>query len=159
MASSPHVGDPAPDFTLEGTDGTFRLSDHLGERVVLLFYPGDETAVCTRQFCSYRNRAEDMAELEAIVVGISPQDVDSHHAFMAHHELTVPLLADVDRAVARAYGVARDGVAALVQGIQRAVFIVDEDGIVRYRHVHRIGLDFQSVDDLRDALDALPARA
>jgi peroxiredoxin Q/BCP len=92
-------------------------------------------------------------------VEISPQDVDSHHGFMAHHKLTVPLLADVDRAVARAYGVARDGVAALVQGIQRAVFIVDEDGVVRYRHVHRIGLDFQSVDDLRDALDALPARA
>jgi peroxiredoxin Q/BCP len=93
------------------------------------------------------------------VVGISPQDVDSHDAFIAHHGLTVPLLADVDRVVARAYGVARGGVAALVQGVQRAVFIVDEDGIVRYRHVHAIGLDFQTADDLRDAIDALPARA
>jgi peroxiredoxin Q/BCP len=159
MASAPQVGDPAPDFALEGTDGTFRLSDHLGERVVLLFYPGDETAVCTRQFCSYRDRADNMAELDALVVGISPQDVESHHGFMAHHRLTVPLLADVDRAVARAYGVARDGVAALLQGTQRAVFIVDEEGNVGYRHVHRFGLDFQTVDDLRDALDALPARA
>jgi peroxiredoxin Q/BCP len=159
MASSPQVGDPAPDFTLEGTDGTFRLSDHLGERVVLLFYPGDETAVCTRQFCSYRDRADDMAELDALVVGISPQDVDSHHSFMANHSLTVPLLADPDRSVARAYGVARGGVTALVQGVQRAVFIIDEDGIVRHRHVHAIGLDFQTADDLRDALDSLPARA
>ncbi len=159
MASSPQVGDPAPDFTLEGTDGTFRLYDHRGERVVLLFYPGDETAVCTRQFCSYRNRADDMAELDALVVGISPQDVDSHHSFMTHHSLTVPLLADPDRSVARSYGVARGGVTALVQGIQRAVFIIDEDGIVCHRHVHAIGLDFQTAGDLRDALDSLPARA
>jgi thioredoxin-dependent peroxiredoxin len=159
MASSPQVGDPAPDFTLEGTDGTFRLSDHRGERVVLLFYPGDETAVCTRQFCSYRDRADDMADLDAVVVGISPQDVESHHAFTAHHGLTVPLLADVDRSVASAYGVARGGVAGRLQGIQRAVFVVDEDGVIRHRHVHRLGLDFQSADDLRAALEALPARA
>jgi peroxiredoxin Q/BCP len=154
MASSPKVGDPAPDFTLDGTDGTFRLSDHRGERVVLLFYPGDETHVCTKQFCSYRDRADDMAELDALVVGISHQDVDSHRSFTAHHGLTVPLLADVDRGVARAYGVA-----APVIGTRRAAFVIDEDGIVRHRHVHALGLDFQSADDLRAALDALPARA
>ena len=66
MASAPHVGDRAPDFALEGTDGTFRLSDHRGQRVVLLFYPGDETAVCTKQFCSYRDRADDMSALDAV---------------------------------------------------------------------------------------------
>jgi peroxiredoxin Q/BCP len=154
MASSPQVGDPAPDFALEGTDGTFRLSDHRGERVVLLFYPGDETLVCTRQFCSYRDRAQDMDDLDAVVVGISHQDLDSHHAFIEHHGLTVPLLADVDRAVARAYGVD-----ARVIGTRRAAFVVDEDGIVRYRHVHTLGLDYQDADDLRAALDSLPARA
>ena len=159
MTSSPQVGDPAPDFALEGTDGTFRLSDHRGERVVLLFYPGDETPVCTRQFCSYRDRADDMASLDAVVVGISPQGLDSHRAFTAHHGLTVPLLADVDRSVARAYGVARGGIAARVQGIQRAAFVIDEDGIVRHRHVHTLGLDFLDADDLRTALEALPARA
>ena len=160
MASSPQVGDSAPDFTLEGTDGTFRLSDHRGERVVLLFYPGDETPVCTKQFCSYRDRADDMSGLDAVVVGISAQDLDSHRSFTEHHGLTVPLLADVDRAVARAYGVARaHGLAARVQGTQRAVFVIDEDGVVRYRHVHRLGLDYQDADDLRAALDALPARA
>jgi peroxiredoxin Q/BCP len=154
MASAPHVGDLAPDFALEGTDGSFRLSEHRGRRVVLLFYPGDETAVCTKQFCSYRDRADDMSALDAVVVGISDQDVQSHEAFTAHHGLTVPLLADVDRAVAKAYGAS-----APVLGTRRAAFVIDEDGIVRHRVVHRLGLDFQSADDLAEALDALPARA
>ena len=154
MTSTPQVGDPAPDFVLEGTDGTFRLSEHRGRRVVLLFYPGDETAVCTRQFCSYRDRADDMGALDAVVVGISHQDLDSHDAFTAHHDLTVPLLADVDREVARAYGVS-----APVLGTRRATFVIDEDGIVRHRVVHTLGLDFQSADDLAEALAALPSRA
>jgi peroxiredoxin Q/BCP len=152
MASGPQVGDPAPDFELDGTDGPFRLSDHRGSRVVLLFYPGDETPVCTKQFCSYRDRADDMAELDAVVVGVSHQDVDSHRAFIAHHGLTVPLLADPDRRVAKRYGVS-----APVVGTRRAAFVVDEDGIVRHRHVHKLGLDFQDADDLRAALAALPA--
>jgi peroxiredoxin Q/BCP len=154
MASSPQVGDPAPDFRLDGTDGTFRLSDHRGERVVLLFYPGDETPVCTKQFCSYRDRATDVSGLDAVVVGISHQDVDSHRAFTEHHGLTVPLLADVDRVAARAYGVA-----APIMGTRRAAFVIDEDGVVRYRHVRGLGLSFEDVDDLRSALDELPARA
>jgi thioredoxin-dependent peroxiredoxin len=154
MASSPHVGDRAPDFTLAGTEGTFRLSEHRGQTVVLLFYPGDETMVCTKQFCSYRDRATDMSALDATVVGISHQDVESHEAFTRHHGLTVPLLADVDHAVARAYGVS-----VPVIGTRRAAFVIDEEGIVRHRHVHALGLDFQDVDDLAAALDALPARA
>jgi len=148
------VGDPAPDFALEGTDGSFRLSDHRGRRVVLLFYPGDDTAVCMKQFCSYRDRSDDMSALDAVVVGISHQDLESHQAFTAHHGLTVPLLADVDREVASAYGVS-----APVLGTRRAAFVVDEDGIVRHRVVHTLGLDFQSADDLAEALDSLPARA
>jgi peroxiredoxin Q/BCP len=148
------VGDRAPDFALEGTDGSFRLSDHRGRRVVLLFYPGDDTAVCTKQFCSYRDRSDDMSALDAVVVGISHQDLDSHQAFTAHHGLTVPLLADVDRGVASAYGVS-----APVLGTRRAAFVVDEDGIVRHRVVHMLGLDFQSADDLADALDSLRSRA
>ena len=64
MAKTPQVGEQAPDFELPGTDGAFRLSDHRGERVVLLFYPGDNTPVCTKQFCSYRDRAEDFAAAE-----------------------------------------------------------------------------------------------
>ena len=144
------MGEPAPDFELEGTDGPFRLSDHHGERVVLLFYPGDETPVCTKQFCSYRDRADDMSALGATVVGIAAQDLDSHLAFRDHHGLTVPLLADVDKRVAKDYGVLRPLV-----GTQRAVFIVDEDGIVRWSKVQALGLAYVGVDELREALAEL----
>jgi peroxiredoxin Q/BCP len=150
MAKGPQVGDPAPDFELEGTGGHFHLADHRGRRVVLLFYPGDETPVCTKQFCSYRDRADDFAGLDAEVAGISSQSLSSHEDFTTNHSLNVPLLADEDRAVAKLYGVSRPGV-----GTQRAVIIVDEEGVVRHRHTHALGLSFQSVDDLREALDSL----
>ncbi len=154
MAKTPRVGEPAPDFTLPGTDGEFRLSDHRGERVVLLFYPGDNTTVCTKQFCSYRDRAEDFAELKATVVGISSQDLESHAAFTAKHGLNVPLLADTDHSVAKAYSAHAGRL-----GTKRAVIVIDEDGIVRHRHDHMLGLDYQSVDELQAALDQLPAPA
>lgn len=151
MAKKPAVGDPAPDFELQGTDGPFKLSEHRGERVVLLFYPGDNTPVCKAQFCSYRDRADDFAALDATVVGISAQDVASHQGFTEKNSLTVPLLADVDGAVARAYA------AHGRLGTKRAVIVIDEQGIVRHRHDHLLGLDYQSVDDLKAALDKLPA--
>src|SRR4051794_28534198 len=143
MAKRPQVGDRAPDFELEGTGGTFRLSDHRGERVVLLFYPGDFTPVCTRQFCSYASRGEDISDLEARLVGISSQDLDSHERFVGKHGLNVPLLADTDCEVAKAYGAY-----ARVIGTRRAVVVIDEDGIVRHRHDHTLGLDYQSLDDI-----------
>ena len=154
MAKSPRVGEPAPDFELEGTDGRFRLSEHRGERVVLLFYPGDETLVCTRQFCSYRDDQERLGSIDATIVGISGQDLDSHRAFIAAHGLTVPLLADVDHAVARAYST----LVAPLNMTRRAVIIVDEQGIVRYRHDHRLGLDYQTTAELDQALASLPRR-
>jgi thioredoxin-dependent peroxiredoxin len=153
MAKTPQVGEHAPDFELQGTDGPFKLSEHRGERVVLLFYPGDNTMVCTKQFCSYRDRADDFAALDATVVGISAQDLASHESFIAKHSLTVPLLADVDKAVARKYD------AANALGVKRAVLVIDEQGIVRHRHDHMLGLDYQSVDELKAALDALPRAA
>ena len=150
MASGPQIGDVAPDFQVEGTDGPFRLSDHRGERVVLLFYPGDNTPVCTRQFCSYAQRAEEVDDLGAVVVGISSGDLDSHAGFVAKHGLNVPLLADTENEVAREYGAYRR-----FGGTRRAVVIVDEDGVVRHRHDHTLGLDYQTVDELREALDEL----
>jgi peroxiredoxin Q/BCP len=152
MARGPKVGDQAPDFELAGTEGPFRLSEHRGKRVVLLFYPGDNTPVCTRQFCSYRDRAQDVDALDAVVVGISSQDLDSHRQFTSKHGLNVPLLADLDGAVAKTYGAH-----APVVGTRRAVVIVDEQGVVRYRHDHLLGLDFQSVDELRAALEEVQA--
>jgi peroxiredoxin Q/BCP len=154
MAKTPLVGEQAPDFELSGTDGTFKLSDHRGERVVLLFYPGDNTMVCTKQFCSYRDRAEEFSQLNATVVGISSQDLASHEGFAAKHSLNVPLLADVDKEVAKLYSVFSPGL-----GIKRAVIVIDEQGTVRHRHDHLLGLDYQSVDDLKAALDTLPAPA
>ena len=154
MAKHPNGGDAAPDFELDGTDGSFKLSDHLGERVILLFYPGDNTPVCTRQFCSYRDNEEAFGQLDATVVGISSQSVGSHESFTAEHGLNVPLLADEGGEVAKAYGAH-----APVVGTKRAAIIVDEEGVVRYRHDHLLGLDFQTVDDLRDALESVSASA
>jgi len=153
MAKTPQVGEPAPDFELQGTNGPFRLSEHHGERVVLLFYPGDNTPVCTKQFCSYRDRPDEFAALGATVVGISAQGVESHQGFIEKNNLTVTLLADVDGAVARAYS------AHGRMGTKRAVIVIDEQGMIRDRHDHLLGLDYQSVTDLKAALDALPAQA
>jgi peroxiredoxin Q/BCP len=151
MAKTPRVGEQAPDFELQGTGGTFKLSDHRGERVVLRFYPGDNTMVCTKQFCSYRDRAEDFASLDATVVGISSQDLDSHEQFTAKHGLNVPLLADVDKAVAKSYSAVMPGIGSTA----RAVIVIDEQGVVRDRHDHRLGLDYQTVDELKAALETV----
>jgi thioredoxin-dependent peroxiredoxin len=146
------AGDMAPDFTLEGTEGTFTLSDHRGERVVLLFYPGDDTQVCTAQFCAYRDAAGDMSALDAVFVGISTQGMKSKEAFKAKYGLTTPLLADEGGAVSKAYGVysRRFGIA------KRTVFIVDESGRIAYKHENPMSMTFDSVDELREALAKLP---
>jgi thioredoxin-dependent peroxiredoxin len=110
--------------------------------------------VCTKQFCSYRDRADDFAALNATVVGISAQDLASHEQFTAKHGLNVPLLADVEKTVAKSYSAFSSRL-----GTKRAVIVIDEDGIVRDRHDHLLGLDYQSVDELKSALEALPTGA
>jgi thioredoxin-dependent peroxiredoxin len=142
------VGQRAPEFELAGTGGEqYRLADYRGRWLVLAFYPGDFTPVCTRQFCSYRDGADRLDELDAVVLGISPQSVSSHERFTAEYGLTVPLLADSERTVGRAYGVV--GPAGLVR---RAVFIVDPEGTVRYRHQALLGLHYKDVESLGSAL-------
>src|SRR5262249_39970623 len=151
MARSPQIGEQAPDFELPGTDGPFKLSEHRGERVVLLFYPGDNTTVCTRQMCSYRDRPQEFAALGATVVGITAQGVARQEGFGAKTWLPLPLLAEGGGKVAKLYGAWGGPLKT-----KRAVIVIDEDGIVRHRHDHLFGLDYQSVDDLQAALDALP---
>jgi len=155
MAKHPAAGEAAPDFELEGTHGTFKLSDHRGEKVMLLFYPGDQTTVCTRQFCDYRDNAQAFGSLGVTAVGISGRDVDSKRRFAEENELNVPLLADEDFSVAKAY----DAYSSLAKMPKRAVIIVDEHGNVAHRHDHALGLDFQTVADLKKTLDRLPAAA
>ena len=145
--ASPREGDQAPDFELEGTEGPFRLSEQRGKRVLLLFYPGDNTPTCTRQFCSYRDHAEDVSGLGAVIVGISAQSVDTHAGFVAKHGLNIPLLADEKGNVAKAYGAWRP-----IAGTRRAVFAIDEQGVIRHRHMHTLGLDYQDVEELQEAL-------
>lgn len=144
---SPQVGDQAPDFELEGTAGPFKLSEQRGKRVLLLFYPGDGTPVCTKQFCSYRDNGTEVDALDAVLVGISAQSADSHMAFSAKYGLNVPLLADEGGSVAKSYGAWRP-----IVGTKRAVFAVDEQGVIRHRHMHTLGLDYQDVDELQAAL-------
>lgn len=155
IARRPKIGEQAPDFELEGTGGSFKLSDQRGRRVVLLFYPGDNTPVCTSQFCSYRDRPEELADLDAVVVGISSQSLDSHQAFVDKHHLNVPLLSDPGGRVAEAYG----AYARRLGMTRRAAIVIDERGIVRHRHDHLLGLAYRSVDDLRETLATLPALA
>jgi thioredoxin-dependent peroxiredoxin len=149
------VGDRAPDFELTATGGrTVRLADFRGHWLVLAFYPGDFTPVCTRQFCSYRDAADRLDELDAEVLGISPQTLDSHERFRAKHGLTVPLLADPNRDMIRAYGVLGPrGV------VRRSIFIVDPEGVVRYRQVALLGLRYQGIEGLRKSLERARAEA
>ena len=160
------IGDAAPDFELPGTGGkTYKLSDHRGKNVVLAFYPGDETTVCTAQFCSYRDNSERIDQLDAEVLGISPQSVGSHEHWVQEQSLNVPLLADQDLAVSKLYGVtawlgpmARFTELEDTPGgryIMRSIFVIDGEGIVRYKHVSRTGSTFQSVDDLEQAVAGL----
>jgi peroxiredoxin Q/BCP len=142
--SAPNIGDPAPDFTLVGTGGAkHSLADYRGKTVVLAFYPGDFTPVCTRQLCSYRDEIDDFTGVDAVVLGVSAQDVDSHDRFASKHGFTFPLLADTDKQVMAAYGVL--GPAGFVR---RSVFVIDREGIVRWRHVGLTGLTYRKPDEL-----------
>jgi thioredoxin-dependent peroxiredoxin len=144
------VGDQAPDFVLPGTGGrAYRLADYRGRKVVLAFYPGDFTRVCTQQFCSYRDDGERLDRIDAEVLGISPQSVASHERFTEEKRLNVPLLADEDRSVARAYGVTAGPL------VRRSIFVIDQEGVIRHRHVSLTSLSFQTVADIEEAVTAI----
>jgi peroxiredoxin Q/BCP len=160
------VGAQAPDFALPGTgEKTYRLSDYRGRNVILAFYPGDATTVCTKQFCNYRDQGDRLDALDAEVLGISPQSVDSHEHWVKEQELNVPLLADEDLAVARSYGVtgwigplARFTELKDTPGgryVMRAIFVIDGEGVIRHKTVSRTGSTYESVGDLEQALASI----
>jgi peroxiredoxin Q/BCP len=145
------VGDRAPDFTLPGTGGaSYSLSDFLGKPIVLLFYPGDDSVVCTKQLNAYNDGLSQFRQLDAQIVGISAQDIDSKEAFTAKHGFEFPLLADVDKQVADAYGTLGP-----IGFPRRSVFIIDATGIIRYVHKAIAGLTYRPVGELIAELERL----
>ena len=137
------VNQKAPEIKLAADDGTeFVLSDHLGARILLVFYPGDNTPVCTRQLCEYRDGIESFAELGVTVVGISSDGLESHRKFRQKHELPFVLLSDEDLEIADRYGCKG------LLGMKRAVFLVDEAGIIRYAHIEVLALFKRSASEL-----------
>jgi thioredoxin-dependent peroxiredoxin len=153
------VGRQAPDFNLPGTDGTpdghrgYTLSEFKGQPVVLVFYPGDNTPVCTRQLNSYTADIDQFQAVDAQVLAISPQSVESHDGFSANQGgFAFPLLADGDKAVGKAYGILGP-----VGFYRRSIFVVDAQGTIRYAHRAVAGLWFRPTDEVVEAVRSASA--
>jgi peroxiredoxin Q/BCP len=125
------AGDVAPDFeTVDDEGRKVKLSDFRGKKVVLYFYPKDDTPGCTTQACGFRDSYDTMQEKNAVVLGVSPDSVESHQKFKQKFDLPFPLLADQDKAIADKYGVwgEREYMGRKYMGINRSHFVIDEDG-------------------------------
>ena len=145
------VGEAAPAFSLPSASGdTVSLADFRGRPVVIVFYPGDDSPVCTRQLNTYNDDLSQFEALNAQVLAISAQSIDSHQKFSTKHGFKFPLLADTDKAVAGAYGTLGP-----LGFPRRSIFIVDADGVVRYLHRAIAGLTFRPVSELVDVLAGL----
>jgi peroxiredoxin Q/BCP len=128
----PKAGEIAPDFTLTSDKGLeWRLSDHRDTVVVLLFYPGNETLVCTRQLCSVRDNWQRYLKTNAVIVGISPGTPQEHHEFAAKRHLPIPLLADPGRKITSIY--AKHWLFPI--NITRGIVVIDAKGIIRNRDI------------------------
>ncbi|HET6565064.1 MAG TPA: peroxiredoxin, partial [Xanthomonadales bacterium] len=141
------LNDAAPDFTLaDDQGGNFTLSEHRGEKILLVFYPGDNTPVCTAQLCEYRDGIEAFEGLGVKVVGISKDDAASHQKFRDKHKLPFTLLSDPDLKVAAMYD------SKGMMGMKRSIFLVDEKGRLRYLHVESLALFRRKKDELVEAI-------
>ncbi|HVH17038.1 MAG TPA: peroxiredoxin [Myxococcota bacterium] len=130
MSSIPGVGDPAIDFTLPSTRGSVRLSELLRDGAVLLvFHPKDNTLVCTRQLCNYRDSLSTFEDLGVQVVAINDDALETHEAFARKYGFPFPLASDVGRRVCQAYGVLLD-----LFKLRRALVLIGEDGRIWWRH-------------------------
>jgi len=144
------VGDRAPDFTLPATGGSsVSLSSFRGQPVVLVFYPGDDTPVCTKQLNSYNNELSAFEGVGAQVLAVSAQDVASHESFSSKHGFGFPLLADTDKAVASLYGTVGP-----LGFPRRSVFVINGAGIITYAHRAVAGITYRPVDELVAAVEA-----
>lgn len=147
------IGDPAPDFTLPSDQGTtVHLSDFRGKRVVLYFYPKDDTSGCTTQACGFRDAYPQIEEKNAVVLGISPDDAKSHQKFKTKYDLPFLLLVDSDHAVAEAYGAwgEKSMYGRKYMGIIRSHFVIDETG-----HLADVQVKVSPQDSVKLALEKL----
>jgi thioredoxin-dependent peroxiredoxin len=160
VAKTPETGQVPPDFTLPGIEmaggeairSEYTLSQQRGRPIVLAFYPGDDTPVCTRQLCSYTSGLESFAGFGASVWAISPQGLASHERFARKYNLEFPLLADEDLTVARQYGITLGGA-----GLRRSVFVIDSAGVLQWKQVTLVGLTFPSAKTISAQLSNLKA--
>ncbi len=135
MSKRPKPGDQAPWFSGRTTDGSaVSLDDYRGRKLVMYFYPMDDTPGCTAQACSLRDHNKEIAAKGAAILGVSTQDEASHQRFTKKHKLNFPLLADTEHTVAQAYGVMGSGLFKVARGVlglaERVTFIIDEQGKV-----------------------------
>ena len=146
----PDVGDPAIDFTLASTHGLVQLSELLEDGAVLLvFHPRDDTLVCTKQLCNYRDHLSMFAEYEVQIVAINHDSLESHRSFAEKYGLPFPLATDPDRKVSHAYGVLLD-----LFKSRRAMVLIGEDGRIWWRH-SELRVFHRSAEDLREVLEQL----
>jgi len=144
------VNDKAPPFVLEDDQGKqFSLADRAGHKVLLVFYPGDNTPVCTKQLCDYRDGVEAFAGLGVEVVGISNDSAESHRQFREKYDLPFTLLTDPDLSVAERYD------SKGVLGMKRSVFLVDEAGVIRYLHIESVALFRRKREELLEVIRSL----
>ena len=134
MVEMPNEGDLAPDFRLPADDGkTYALKDLRGTKVVLYFYPKDDTPGCTKEACSFRDNLARVRSKGAIVLGVSKDDLESHAKFREKYSLSFPLLSDPEGKVLNAYGVWKEKnlYGKTFMGIERTTFVIDETGRIR----------------------------
>ena len=146
------VGSVAPDFTLPSQSGEMvSLEDFLGHRpVVLFFYPKDDSPGCTKQVCAFRDDYEEFGRLDAEVIGISSDSVESHRSFSAKHHLPYTLVSDEGGKVRRLYGV--PNTLGLFPG--RVTYVIDREGVVRHVFSSQVGID-RHVEDALEALESI----
>jgi peroxiredoxin Q/BCP len=129
------VGSTAPDFSLQGDDGKkHSLKDFRGKKIVLYFYPKDDTSGCTKESCSFRDNLSSIKRKGAVVIGISADGVESHKKFISKYDLNFPLLSDESKSVLEEYGVwqLKSFMGRKYMGIVRTTFIIDEKGKVSH---------------------------
>lgn len=157
MARQITVGDKGPDFELPSTVGEkIKLSEQLKEGpVVLVFYPLDWSPVCTNEMCALRDGFTEFEELGAKVLAISVDSIFSHHAWAEKLGITFPLLSDFNREVIRLYSVIHEEILGLKGIAKRSVFIVDQEGTVKYRWVSEDPAQLPNMGEVRENLKKL----